>query len=71
MQCESPFPPPFPTRISIYREICQTRLARIKTEHKCCKEHALITIPSLPHHDCIKMPYLNQMYEKKAVERYA
>ena len=63
MQSESPYP----MRNFIDSEICQKRLARIEPEHKGCKSRALITTPPPPHCDQVKMPYLNQMYWKKAM----
>ena len=70
MQRKFQFAPPFPTVISIDREICQTCLVQTKPENEGCKAHAvtttrLETTPPPPHR--VKMPYLNEMYEKKAI----
>ena len=46
------------------------RLALIKPEHEGSKVRALTTTPSLPRRDFVKMPYLNQMNEKKAIGHY-
>ena len=71
MRHDFPFPPTFPTRISNDHEICLTHLEIIEPEREDCQAHALITTSSPPHRDRVKVPYLNQMNEKKAIERYA
>ena len=43
----------------------------IELESEGCRAGVLTTTPPQSQSDCVKMPRLNQTYEKKAVERYA